>query len=218
MIHHRDNRDMARPPRPTRRRAALAASALLAAALLAACGGTSATTAGAPTASTTSAAPPAGNPTSAGSAAGGVILPVTSNPIVNTATAATLRIAKVLVENNVDPATGKVANDHLEVELANSGTTDLAGVELYYTFHDPTSGATEHYYAPLPAAFTVPAGGSRTAHFDAAPGTDHFPVNTFSLYYTDKNALEVTVVAGAAGAAVQTTTLNKDAGGAETAD
>ena len=43
-------------------------------------------------------------------------------------------------------------------------------------------------------------------------------VNEFSLYYTDTNALDVSVNVSATYAAIQTTTLQKDADGAETAD
>ena len=46
----------------------------------------------------------------------------------------------------------------------------------------------------------------------------YFPVNDYSLYYIDTNALDVSVVVSAADAAVQTAILQKDAGGAETAD
>jgi hypothetical protein len=77
---------------------------------------------------------------------------------------------------------------------------------------------TENYYTALPADFTIPAGGTRTVHFDDTGATDHFPVNKFSLYYTDTNALDVTVTASAQGVKVQTATITKDEGGAEVAD
>ena len=64
----------------------------------------------------------------------------------------------------------------------------------------------------------IPAGGSRVIHFDSTGTPDHFPVNKFSLYYTSINQLDVTVEVSATGAAVQTTTLQKDAGGAEVPD
>ena len=124
----------------------------------------------------------------------------------------------MLVEDNLNPATGKAAHDHLEIRFANTGTADLGDIEVYYSFHDPKTGATENYYSKLPADFAVPAGGVHTAHFDDVVATDHVPVNKFSLYYTDTNLLNVTVVASAKGAAIQTKTLAKDAGGVETAD
>ena len=147
----------------------------------------------------------------------GPVLPVVANPIDNSSTVHALTIDSVLVENNVDSA-GQAAGDHLEIALTNSGAAELTGVEVFYTFTDPTTNVSESYYTTLPADFTIPAGTRRIAHFDNTGGTDHFPVNEFSVYYTDTNALDVTVVVSASGAAVQTITVHKDAGGAETAD
>lgn len=150
-----------------------------------------------------------------GAAAGGQVLPVTRNPITNTSTAPTLSIDSVLVENNVDPVTGGTAPDHLEVALTNTGAAPLSGFEVYYTFTDPTATASESCYTKLPDTFSIPAGGSRVVNFDDTGATDHFAVNKFSLYYVSKNALDVTVQVSATDAAVQETTLKKDAGGAE---
>lgn len=191
-----------------RNRLAFATVALASISLLAACGGgTSNTSNNAATPSTSNAAPTPG-----------AVLPVDTNPITNTATADGLIIDSVLVENNVDPTTGKGASDHLEIALTNTGATDLTGFEIYYTFADTKTSATENYYFKLPADFTIPAGGARTAHFDDAGSPDHFPANKFSLYYTDTNALTVTVTVSAKDVKAQTTTITKDAGGAEVAD
>jgi len=219
---------------PTKRlRAGLLAAGLLAGGTaLAACGSSSTSTTttqeattptGGPTASTadttngTTAAAPAGTDGGTSAPAGGPVLPVADNPISNTSTVQALKIDSVLVENNVD-STGKATSDHLEIALTNTGTTELTAFEVYYTFTDPTTNVTENYYAKLPADFTIPAGGQRTAHFDNTSAPDHFPVNEFSLYHTDANALDVTVTVSATDAATQTTTLQKDAGGPETAD
>jgi hypothetical protein len=145
------------------------------------------------------------------------VLPVANNPINNSSTVQALSIDSVIVENNVD-ATGKAASDHLEIALSNTGTAELVAFEVYYTFTDPTTSVTENYYAQLPANFSIPAGGKRIAHFDKTGTVDHFPVNQFSLYYTDTNAMTVTVFVSAIGAATQTATIKKDAGGPETAD
>jgi hypothetical protein len=197
------HRSHLRPATRSRRLSvSLAALVVAAAGLLSACGGSSST---APSASASS------------NATSGQVLPVTSNPIKNTATATPLAIDSVLVENNVD-ASGNPADDHLEVALSNSGASDLANLEVYYTFSDPKTGDTESYYLALPSDFTIPAGGQRVAHFDNTGAPDHFPVNEFSLYSTDTNALDVTVIVSAEGAAPQTATVQKDAGGAETAD
>lgn len=199
------------PRRTTRIRAALLAAGLLTGtAALAACGASSGS-------STT--APPASVPTavSTSGTASGPVLPAASNPITNASTVQALTIDTVLVENNVDAA-GKATSDHLEIALTNSGPAELTAFEVFYTFTDPTRNTSESYYAQLPASFTIPAGGKRIAHFDNTGAVDHFPVNDFSLYYTDTNAMDVTVTVSATDAAVQTTTIQKDAGGPETAD
>lgn len=196
------------PTRNRKERLTLAAVALTAISLLAACGGGTSTTSNNTTTQSTSNA----------ASSAGAVLPVDTNPITNTATADGLTIGSVLVENNVDPTSGKVASDHLEITLTNTGTTDLTGFEIYYTFADTKTSATENYYLQLPADFTIPAGGTRTAHFDDTGAPDHFPVNKFSLYYTDTNALDVTVTVSAKDVKARTTTITKDAGGAEVAD
>lgn len=199
-------------------RASFAAAAIVILSVtLAACGGGSsakptATSAVSPTSVTA-------NPTATANQGAGSsqVLPVSANPITNTSTVRALTIKSVLVENNVDAA-GKDVSDHLEIALTNTGTTELGGFEIYYTFFDSTTNITENYYAKLPTSFTIPSGGSRIAHFDNTGETDHFPVNDFSLYYTSVNALDVTVTVSATDAAIQTTTVKKDAGGAEAAD
>lgn len=182
----------------------LAAGLLAVVAALAACGGTSGSSS-TPTAAVT-AAPGAGP-----------VLPVKDNPISNTSTAQVLTIDSVLVENNVDTA-GAAVTDHLEISLTNTGTMDLTGLEIFYTFDDRTTGLTESYYAKLPDTFTIAAGSTRIAHFDNTGAADHFPVSDFSLYSTDTNALDVTVTVSATDAAIQIATVTKDAGGPETAD
>lgn len=200
-----------------RRALRLVAAALAAGMALSACGGTASTTpttAAGTTGSTTSTTAAGATATTAAS---GPVLPVTSNPINNTATAQGLQIDSVLVENNVD-ASGNAVDDHLEIALTNAGTTELGGFEVYYTFTDPTAGTTENYYYKLPDSFTIAAGGSRAIHFDNSGSPDHFPVNEFSVYATSLNALDVTVEVSAQGAAPQTATVEKDAGGEESAD
>ena len=140
------------PTHTHRYRTAIAAVGIAGTLLLAACGGSNSTNAS-----------PAATATGSTAAAGaGAVLPVTSNPISNTATADGLHIDSVLVENNVDPTTGKDASDHLEIALSNTSTNTLDGIEIYYTFADPKTGVTENYYTALPADFTIPAGGTRT--------------------------------------------------------
>lgn len=150
-----------------------------------------------------------------GAAPAAPVLPVADNPIANHSTVQSLAIDSLLVENNVDPTSGKAAADHLEIALRNSGSTALSTFEVFYSFSDPTAKVVENYYAKLPDSFTIPAGGTSVVHFDDTGAPGHFPVNKYSLYYTSKNALDVSVTVSATGAAVQTATLTKDPGGAE---
>lgn len=155
--------------------------------------------------------------TAAGVGASSQVLPVKTNPIKNNSIVKALEISSVLVENNVDPKTKKATDDHLEVALRNTGTADLAGVEVFYTFTDTKTSDTESYYLKLPSTFTIPANGQRIAHFDNTGATDHFPVNKYSLYATSTNPQKVAVIVSATGAATATKTVKKDAGGAEVA-
>lgn len=195
----------AQPMIPARYR--LAAAAGLALLALTACGSSTAA----------STAPASVAQSAAGGVTAGGVLPVKVNPISNVASAKTLSIAQLLVENNVG-ASGKVAPDHIEVHLKNTGSTTLSGFEVYYTETDATTKATENYYTKLPSSFTIAAGASETIHFDNSGAPGHFPVNKFDSYHTSKNAIDITVEVSATGAAPVTATVTKAAGGAETAD
>ncbi len=159
----------------------------------------------------------ASQPSAGDATAAATVLPVQSNPIKNSSTTQALTIDSILVENNVD-ASGTAVDDHLEIAITNSGNAELAAFEAYYTITDPKTSDSEAYYAELPRSFTVAPGTSRVIHFDDTGAADHFPVNPYSLYYTDANALDVTVEVSAADSAPQTLTVAKDAGGAEEAD
>lgn len=148
----------------------------------------------------------------------GQVLPVSSDPIKNASTVQALKITSVLLENNVDPATRTATDDHLEIALLNTGTSTLTGFEVYYTITDTGSNASESYYTKLPSTFTLPAGGTRVIHFDGKGLPDHFPVNKFGLYYQSKNPLHATVEVSAVGAAPQTGSADKAAGGPEGAN
>lgn len=167
--------------------------------------------------SDSSTATSAGAATAAPAGSSAQVLPVTDNPISNNSTAQTLTIDSVLVENNED-ASGNAVDDHLEIALTNTGADPLTGFEVFSTFTDTATNATESYYAALPDTFTIEPGASRVVHFDNTGAPDHFATNDYSLYKTSTNAQEVTVEVSAQNAAVQTTTVQKDAGGAEEAD
>lgn len=191
-------------PAPTRTsvRLGLTATAAATALLVSACSGGSTTTAAVPAAAGTAAA------------GAGAVVPVKSDPITNTATATSLAIAKVQVENNTDAA-GKAVSDHLQVDLRNTGATPLTGFEVFYTFADPKAGTTESYYLKLPADYSLAAGATDTLNFDNGSGPGHFPANKFSLFDTSKAALDVTVEVSATGAAPVTATAKKGPGGSE---
>lgn len=157
---------------------------------------------------------PSSGPTASPPKSTAQVLPVQANPIHNAATAPGLRIASVLVENNVDPATKKAAADHLEIKLQNTGTTPLSGIEVYYEFTDAKTADHEGYDAKL-GSLSIAPGATQTVHFDGTGATDHYADNLYSLYNTSKNALDVKVTVSAQGAAVQTKSVKKDAGGAE---
>ena len=182
----------------------LGALALTLAALASGCGGGG----GASSASSpppTSTAPPA---------ATGRVLPVPKNPILNASTAPGLTITKALVENNVSPDTGKTVDDHLEIALRNTSSKPLERIGVYYKITDPAKGVSEGYYTKLDGV-TIDPGASRVVHFDNTGAADHYPVNKYSLYYTDKNALVVDVIASSPNVKPATFTVKKDAGGAE---
>ncbi len=181
---------------------ALGALALTLAALASGCGGGGASSA--------SSAPTSATP----AATTGRVLPVTRNPISNASTAPGVTITKALVENNVSPDTGKAVDDHLEIALRNTSSKPLDRIGVYYKITDPAKGMSEGYFTKLDGV-TIDPGATRVIHFDPTGAADHYPVNKYSLYYTDKNALVVDVMASSPNVKPATFTVKKDAGGAE---
>jgi hypothetical protein len=172
------------------------------------------TPADATAASTPVASPSALGGMNCGNPAGEPILPAASNPIANTSTEPGLTITQVLVENNVDPATGKDAADHLEIALSNAGSRELTGFEVYYEITDLVTGDKEGYYCKL-SGFSIAPGASRSVHFDDTGLVDHYPDNPFSLYHLSLNEMQVDVTVSAEGVMPQTASVKKDAGGDE---
>lgn len=142
------------------------------------------------------------------------VLPVKENPIGNDSTASGLAITKALVENNVSAETGKDVPDHLEIALKNTGSKPLEDVEVYYRIVDKTKNVSEGYHTALDG-FRIDPGKTRVAHFDETGAEDHYPVNKYSLYYTDKNELFVEIMASATGVKPATFTARKDSADAE---
>ena len=142
------------------------------------------------------------------------VLPVAANPISNNSAAAGLTISKVLVENNVAADTGKAVGDHLEIALKNTSTKPLDQIAIYYKITDKAKATSEGYYTKLDGV-TIAPGATRVVHFDSTGASDHYPVDKYSLYYTDKNALVVDVTASSPNVKVATFSVKKGAGGAE---
>lgn len=138
------------------------------------------------------------------------------NPIKNTATAQGFKITSLMVENNTDAA-GNPVSDHLQITLQNFSTKDLSPFEVYYTITDTVTNKKEGYYKKL-TNFVLPAGKTQTLHFDNKSDTNHFTVNTHSLYFTSSNKLQFTVTVSTPHYAMQTAQISKTAGGAETKD
>lgn len=198
---------MSRMPRSMKQALAVLGAGIVALAV-AGCGGSNGSTGtGAPAAGTSAA-------TTTQAAAAKNVLPVATNPIANPATAPGLTITKALVENNISPANGKTVDDHLEFVLKNSSAKPLGPIEIYYKITDPSKGTSEGYHTVL-AGLTIKPGASRAVHFDNSGAADHFPVNKYSLYYLDKNALRVDIEASVAGVKPARFAVRKDAGGAE---
>jgi hypothetical protein len=139
-----------------------------------------------------------------------------TDPTVAGGAPVTYHLGEILVENNVDPATGKGAPDHLEIQVLNDGTTDLSGLTVYHTIIDADSGATESYvYHP---DIVVPAAGEARINVDEGAAPGHVRANPNSIYVTSLAGKHVTVSVQADGFTVVQGSVDKDPGGAETAD
>lgn len=195
--------------------AAIGAAGLLTALTVTGCSTAASTSPTVAAASTAPSAPVAS--ASAVSLPAGVVLPVTANPIVSTATAPTLAVTYAAVEDNVDPATGKAIDDRLELTLKNTGTTPLTGIEVYYEMTDVVTGAKEGYYQKLDG-LSIPAGQDATVYFDNTTDPGHYPENQFSIYRSSTNEVDFTIQASAAEAKIATATAVKATGTGEKVD
>lgn len=194
----------------TKTLALLGAGALITAAALTGCSSSDSAAAAPAPADAAASAP-------ADTAAAATVLPVDTNPIVNTATDQTLQVTYAAVEDNVDPATNKPIDDNLELTLKNTGSVPLTGLEVYDEMTDVTTGAKEGYYQALDGV-TIPAGQETTVFFDNGSGVGHYPDNQFSLYRTSNNEVDFAVQVSAKEAAVATATAVKSVNTGEKAD
>ncbi len=122
-----------------------------------------------------------------------------------------------IVENNVDPATGQAAPDHLEITLSNIINKDISNLTVYYSIEDLKTNQKEEYNLNL-GNLILKAGETKTIHIDGVNKVDHYPVNKYSLYYLSHDKLQFTIDVNSPGYKGQETIVNKDAGGAEQAD
>jgi len=168
-----------------------ASGIVLAGALLAGCSSSSPATTPAPTSpgASPAATVPGVTPT-AKPAPSGVVLPVTSNPITNTATAPGLSVDAVQLEDNVD-ASGAAIKDRMQVTIGNATALPVTDLEIYYTMTDTVTGATESYYQAL-TGLTIAPMSKATVDFDDGTEPGHYPQNQFSIYRSSTNAVDVT--------------------------
>ncbi|WNM23907.1 hypothetical protein [Demequina capsici] len=195
---------------PFHRRAAAATTAgLVALALLTGCSTAS------PSSSTGTSSGSAPTTTS-GATTASAVLPVASDPIVDTSTTPGLAVTQVLLEDNTD-ASGAAISDCLQVTISNTSSQEATGLEMFYTMTDATTGASESYYQALDG-LSIPAGGSATVWFDGGSGTGHYAENAYSIYRSSTNEIDFTVEVAASGLQIATGTGIKSPGGAEQAD
>ena len=147
-----------------------------------------------------------------------LVLPISSgNPITNKASAPGFVIASAIVENNIDPITKIITNDHLEVTLKNIASKDISQFETYYSVKDLVTHVSDAYYTKL-TGFILKAGETRTFHFDNTGKVDHYRENNYSVYRTSKNAMQFDVTVSAPNFKVQSIIIKKDKGGTEKVD
>ncbi len=146
-----------------------------------------------------------------------------ANPIPQGGKPGGIALKSGIVENNVEPGTGKATDDHLELEVQNLTDADIKGVEFFLTLKDSVTGATENTYRKL-AGFTIPKKGTSVLHFlpkgslDFAAATDHFRANPNSALYKTPNEKMLRVEIAIPGFAPAKIDIKKDKGGAEVAD
>lgn len=140
-----------------------------------------------------------------------------TNSLATDGAAAKFKIKELLVENNFDYATNKDANDHLELLVVNQSGQSLDHFSMFYQITDKDSGKVESYMLPL-SGFSIPANSESRIHVDDSGNDSHFRENPNGMYRTSDAAKTFDVTLKADGFAPVTATVNKDKGGAETAD
>ena len=126
------------------------------------------------------------------------VLPVASNPIVNTATKPGLEITAAMAENNVDPVTKKDIADRLQFTIKNTSQETLSNPEVFYQMTDSVTKKTEGYYQKLNGISLAP-GAVTTVYFDSETGAGHYPENQYSIYRTSPNEVVISIELSAQG-------------------
>ena len=127
------------------------------------------------------------------------------------------KINSILVENNVNEATGKDASDHLEIFLQNMTAKDISDFSVYYEYKDQVDGSIQSYKL-VANGFVLPANATKSIHIDISGKSGHFRANPNSSYYQNINPKDVTVIVSAKEYQAQELMVKKDKGGSEMAD
>ncbi len=136
------------------------------------------------------------------------------NPIKETSTIQGFKIDSVLAENNV-AADGAAVGDHLEITVTNTSGTDITSAwDLYHSLSDAKTGEVQSFYLPLDGS-SLKSGATVHVHVDTTGAAGHFRADPNSSFYKGQNQLSVSATLHAAGFAPQTSSVKKDAAGAE---
>jgi hypothetical protein len=144
------------------------------------------------------------------------VLPVKSNPILNTSQQSGLVVLSAMAEDNVDPVTNQAISDRLQIKLQNVSSSKMSAIEVYYVMKDAKTGQQEAYYQKL-TGLTLAPNETKTIYFDNEQGAGHYPENRYSLYRSSKNEVDFTIEVSAPGFKPANTTTKKSAGTGETA-
>ena len=126
-------------------------------------------------------------------------------------TALPVTITDARVEDNA-------TDDHLEISIKNTSTSDLTNFDIYFTITDKVTGDKEAYYQKL-GSLTVKAGETVAIHFDnKTTEANHFYGNMNGLYGTSANGLIFDIQLHSVGYAPLNFSVNKSDGTAEVAD
>lgn len=146
-----------------------------------------------------------------------LVVPVTKNPIVNNSTVSGLSVVSAMVQDNVDPATGKAIADRLLIKVGNASTKVATGFEIYYTMVDGVTKQSESYYQKL-TGFSVKPKGIAYLNFDGKAGFGHYPENKYSIYRSSNNEVKFAIILSANGFKIATGTAVKAKGTGEKVD